>query len=198
MTRSSSPAAERNREPILAVLRELLPESGSVLEVASGTGQHIVHFARAMPGLRWQPSDVDPNAIASVRAWLADELLDNVDPPVLLDTTSDDWPVAGMDVVWCANMTHISPWQATLGLLAGSARVLVEGGQLILYGPYVRSDCTTAASNEAFDRSLRSRDSSWGLRHHDQLVSEAAVVGLDHQRIVDMPANNIITVFRRR
>src|SRR5688572_14722563 len=138
--RRTAPAADRNKKPILAVLRRVLPESGLVLEVASGTGQHVVHFARALPNLQWQPSDPDPEARSSIAVWIAHERLANVRPPLDLDVGSAVWPVGRADAVVCINMIHISPWAATLSLMAGSARLLPMQGLLFLYGPFRRLD----------------------------------------------------------
>jgi SAM-dependent methyltransferase len=194
----SSPAAERNREPIAEVLREVLPPQGTVLEVASGTGEHIVHFAQAFPALRWQPSDPDPEAVTSIEAWAADSRAANLLPPVYLDAASSTWPVHAADAVLCINMIHISPWGATKGLMRGVAGLLAPGAPLVLYGPYRRAGVATAASNEAFDASLRSRNPEWGLRDLDAVTAEAAAQGLDLDRVREMPANNLAVVLRRR
>lgn len=192
-----APAAERNRDPIAAVLRHVLPERGTILEVASGTGEHAVWFAALFPALRWQPSDPDPDALASIAAWRAEARLDNLLEPVLLDASAEAWPVGSADAMLCVNMVHISPWTATLGLMRGAARLLPRGGPLILYGPYRRAGVPTAPSNEAFDRSLRSRDPQWGLRDLEAVSVEAAACGLRFERVHEMPANNITAVFRR-
>ena len=194
--RRSSPAAARNADPILDVLREALPKRGLVLEVASGTGEHSVHFARAMPGLRFQPSDPDPEALASIEAWRAEGGLGNVLPPLRLDAAAETWPVPDADAVLCINMVHISPWAATEGLMRGAARLLPAGGPLILYGPYRRSGVETAPSNEAFDASLKARNPLWGLRDLAAIEDEAAKSGLRLERVVEMPANNLTLVFR--
>jgi len=157
--RQRSPSAERNREPILAVLRDVLPASGRVLEIASGTGQHAMCFAGALPGLDWQPSDADADARASIAAWIAHDGLPNVRAPLALDVHQPDWRVDVLDAVVCINMIHISPWSAAQALFAGASRHLVDGGVLYLYGPYKRQGEHTAPSNDAFDRQLRSRPS---------------------------------------
>ena len=193
----TAPAATRNREPILAVLRTVLPERGLVLEVASGTGQHAAWFAQALPGLTWQPSDPDPDALESIAAWRATADLPNLKPPVALDAASPVWPIERADAVLCTNMVHISPWAATQGLLRGAARLLPANAPLILYGPYRRADVPTAPSNEAFDASLRSRDERWGLRDLEAVESEAALNHLRFERLFEMPANNLTLVFRR-
>lgn len=191
-----APAAERNRDPIAAVLREVLPARGLVLEVASGTGEHALHFARLFPHLTWQPSDPDPDALNSIEAWIADANLPNLREPFELDAAGT-WPIARADAVLCVNMVHISPWVATLGLMAGAGRILPPRGPLILYGPYRRGDRPTAPSNEAFDESLKSRNPDWGLRDLDAVVAAAEREQLGLDRVVDMPANNLSAVFRR-
>lgn len=193
--RLHSPAAERNRDPILEVLRRVLPPSGLVLEVASGTGQHVVHFARHLDGQRWQPSDSDPRARRSIAAWVAAAALDNVLPALELDTTQARWPIDRADAVICANMIHIAPWEACLGLLAGARRLLAVGAALVLYGPYKRGGRHTAPSNAAFDAGLRAENPGWGVRDLEA-VSEAAL-GFALDEVVAMPANNLTLVFRR-
>jgi SAM-dependent methyltransferase len=188
-----APAAERNAAPILDVLRRVLPARGVVLEIASGTGQHAAYFARALPDLIWQPSDADPDARASIEAWRADAGLPNLRAPLALDVTAT-WPVGRADAVVCINMVHISPWAASLALFAGAARILPAGGILYLYGPY-RFDGVTAPSNEAFDRSLRSRDPAWGVRDVRDLDAAAAPHGLTRIETVAMPANNHSLIF---
>jgi SAM-dependent methyltransferase len=192
-----APAAARNREPISQVLREVLPGDGLVLEVASGSGEHALAFARLFPGLIWQPSDPDPEAIASIEAWQADEGTPNLLAPVVLDAASGTWPVAAADAVLCINMVHISPWAATEGLMRGAARLLPPDGPLILYGPYRRAEVPTAPSNEAFDASLKSRNPEWGLRDLDAVKAEAASNALRFERLFEMPANNLMLLFRR-
>jgi hypothetical protein len=193
----SAPATERNRAPIAAVLREVLPPAGTVLEVASGTGEHAACFAAAFPALHWQPSDADPEALASIRAWREEAGLANLLEPVRLDSAAEEWPVAVADSILCVNMVHISPWTGTEGLLRGAGRLLARGAPLVLYGPYRRSGVPTAPSNEAFDESLRSRDPRWGLRDLEAVQAEALRWGLRLERIVEMPANNLTLVFRR-
>ncbi|RYG29851.1 MAG: DUF938 domain-containing protein [Burkholderiales bacterium] len=193
-----APATERNREPILAILRELLPSSGTVLEVASGTGEHAIHFARALPDLAWQPSDPDPAALLSIRAWAEAARLPNLRPPLQLDAAAPAWPIERADAVLCINMVHISPWEATVGLLRHSAKLLPEGGPLVLYGPYFQQGVETAPSNQAFDESLRVRDSRWGLRQLEDVISLAERLGLYLESVHSMPANNLAVVLRRR
>ena len=195
MTAAHAPATLRNREPILAVLREILPDRGTVLEVASGTGEHVRFFAEALPHLDWQPSDPDADARASIAAWCAD--LPNIRPPLALDAAAPDWPLALADALLCINMVHISPWAATLGLFAGAARILSEGAPLYLYGPYRRDDVPTAPSNEAFDQSLKDRNPAWGLRRLEDVRDVAQAAGFDCDRLIEMPANNLSLLFRR-
>jgi len=199
--RQRSPSAERNREPILAVLREVLPAQGRVLEIASGTGQHAVCFAGAMPGLDWQPSDLDGDARASIAGWIAHEGLTNVRAPLALDVHQADWGVGGvekLDAVICINMIHISPWTATQALFAGAGRRLADGGVLYLYGPYKRGGVHTAPSNDAFDQQLQSRNPTWGVRDLEAVIALGASVGLVCDEPLAMPANNFSLVFRKR
>lgn len=192
-----APATLRNRDAIAEVLGEWLPPSGTVLEVASGSGEHVVHFAAAFPQLHWQPSDPDAAALTSIAAWATEAGLRNVAPPVALDAAAPDWPLGRADAILCINMVHISPWDAALGLFGGAARLLPPGAPLILYGPYVEADVPTAQSNLAFDASLRVRNPEWGLR--DTAVVEAAATdaGLAFAERRAMPANNLMLLFRR-
>ncbi len=192
-----APATERNRNAIVAVLRDALPSFGLVLEVASGSGEHAVHFAVAFSALDWQPTDPDPAALASIAAWRAEAELPNLRPPIQLDAEGD-WPIAQADAILCINMTHISPWDATLGLLKGAGQALPPGGLLYLYGPYIRDGVDTAPSNLAFDASLKARDPRWGLRRLEDVVAAADAQGLRLDRLIDMPANNLSLFFRRR
>lgn len=192
-----APATQRNRDAIAAVLTDWLPASGTVLEVASGSGEHVVHFAAALPQLHWQPSDADPAGLASIATWSAEAGLANIAPPLALDASAGDWPIDRADAILCVNMVHISPWDATLGLFAGAARLLARGAPLILYGPYVEPDVPTADSNLAFDASLRARDPAWGLRSVDDVKSAAEAVGLAFAERRAMPANNLMLLFRR-
>lgn len=191
----SAPAAERNREPILAELRTLMPKQGTVLEVASGTGQHAVFFAEHLPGLTWQPSDHDPGALESIAAWVEASGLPNVRPPLTIDVTSSAWGIDAAAAIFCANMVHISPWRCTEGLFAGARRLLREGTPLITYGPYKFDGAYTAPSNDRFDDWLKSRDPSWGVRDTADLKRVAE--GFDLEQVIDMPANNHILVWRR-
>ena len=192
-----APAAERNREPIAAVLTEELPAEGLVLEVASGTGEHAAHFARTYPHLAWQPSDPDADSRASIAAWREDAALANLLAPIALDASAPPWPIARADAILCINMVHISPVAATEGLLAGASGLLAPGAPLILYGPYFEAATETAPSNQAFDASLKARNPEWGLRHVEWLDERAAAHGFVRTRRVAMPANNLTLVYRR-
>ncbi|MCP4328924.1 MAG: DUF938 domain-containing protein [Alphaproteobacteria bacterium] len=192
-----APATARNRDAILAVLERVLPNSGLVLEIASGTGEHAVHFAAHLPTLRWQPSDPDPAAIESISAWSADAAGDNLHRPLVIDAAAETWPLSSADAVVCSNMVHIAPWSAAEGLFAGAARILSAGSVLFLYGPFSVGGVHTAPSNEAFDRSLRRQNPAWGVRD----LNDIAALGQRHRfvlaEIVDMPANNKSVVLRR-
>lgn len=190
------PATARNRVPLLAAIRSRLPSKGVVLEVASGSGEHVVSFAQALPSLRWQPSDPEPEARASVAAWVEHEGLTNVEPPIDLDASLGTWPITHADAILCVNMIHISPWEATVGLLAGAGRLLPPGAPLLLYGPYL-VDGHTAPSNLQFDASLRGRDSRWGVRELRDVEREAGIHGLRLVGTVEMPANNLTVEFQR-
>lgn len=192
-----APAAARNREPILGVLRRHLPQQGLVLEIASGSGEHIVHFAQASPpGLIFQPSDPDAAARASIDAWTDTLGLPNIRPAIALDAASPDWPIAVSDAIICINMIHIAPWAAAVGLIRGAARILPPGGMLYLYGPYRRDGRHTASSNEQFDEGLRRRNPSWGVRDIEAVTALAAGEGFAPPIVEDMPANNLSLIFR--
>ncbi|UNK80910.1 class I SAM-dependent methyltransferase [Sphingopyxis granuli] len=193
-----APATLRNREAIAAVLADWLPATGTVLEIASGSGEHAVHFAAAFPALTWQPSDPDPDALTSIFAWSGEAAAANILLPLQLDAATPDWPVARAAAILCINMVHISPWEATLGLFAGAARLLPPGAPLILYGPYVEADVPTAESNRAFDASLRARNPAWGLRDMAAVAAAAEQAGLGLAARRAMPANNLMLLFRRR
>lgn len=193
-------AAERNSQPILDVLRMAAPKAGRALEIASGTGQHVVAFARAFPGIDWQPSDPEPQARASIAAWVAEAGVANVRPALDLDMTRPDWDAGAegpLEAIVCINMVHISPWAACQGLIQGAGRLLGAGGLLYLYGPYKRGGRHTAPSNEEFDRSLRQRNPTWGVRDVDDVAACARTRGLVLAGTVDMPANNLSVIFRR-
>jgi SAM-dependent methyltransferase len=192
-----SSAADRNKDPILAVLRETLPAEGSVLEIASGTGQHVCHFAAALPAIRWQPTEPDPASRDALIARLRASGLRNVAAPQALDVMQTEWPVADRhDAILYINMVHISPWRATLALLEGATRHLAEAGKLILYGPYLEDGAATP-SNLEFDASLKRRNAEWGLRALETVTAEAAARGLHRRQRVSMPANNLTLVFER-
>jgi SAM-dependent methyltransferase len=191
------PATQRNRDFILDVLRDVLPASGLVLEVASGSGEHVIHFARAFPTLTFQPSDPERPARLSIAAWVKESGLANLRPPLELDASRDNWPIAAADAILCINMIHISPWSASEGLMRGAARILRPGAPLYLYGPYRQTNVETAPSNEAFDASLKSRNSAWGLRDLDEVAELARASGFSGPHVTPMPANNLSVVFRR-
>lgn len=195
--RRYAPATERNRAAILAVLARHLPARGLVLELASGSGEHAVHFAAALPALVFQPSDPDPAARASIDAWAVSAGLANLRPAIALDATAASWPIETAEAVLCINMIHIAPWAAAVGLVEGASRILAPGGILYLYGPYKRAGRHTAPSNEAFDGSLRERNVAWGVRDLEAVAALAAANGFAAPEIVAMPANNLSLVFRR-
>jgi hypothetical protein len=192
-----APATERNRGAITDVLRETLPQQGTVLEIASGTGEHIVHFAACFPYLTWQPSDYDAAGLASIAAWSAEAALPNISPPVQIDASAPVWPIAKADAILCINMVHISPWSATEGLMAGAGRLLPRGAMLYLYGPYREQEVPTAPSNEDFDRSLKSRNPDWGLRSVEDVTALASEHSLLLDARISMQANNLSLVFRK-
>ena len=191
----SAPAALRNRQHIADVLADWLPSQGVVLEIASGTGEHAVHFARRFPSLDWQPSDIHADALSSIAAWHAEAGLPNVREPVMLDAAAGNWPIDDADAVLSINMVHISPWQSALGLIAGAARLLPTGAPLILYGPWLSETIETAPSNAAFDADLRRRDERWGLRTVEEFT--AAAKGFELVEMRRMPANNSMLLYRR-
>ena len=206
--RQFAPATQRNRKPILAVLQQVLPTTGTVLEVASGTGEHAIYFSQHLPHLTWLPSDPNPAALASITAWREDSGSQTLYPPIELDASQNRWPVestesdgiplalpAPIAAIVNINMIHISPWEACLGLLAGAGRVLPTEGVLYLYGPYQRNGQHTAPSNAAFDLSLRSQHPAWGVRHLEDVVAAAESLGLSLQQVVEMPANNMSVIF---
>jgi SAM-dependent methyltransferase len=193
----ASPSVARNREPILAVLRRVLPPAGMVLEIASGTGEHAAYFAAALPHLTWQPSDQDEQALGSIAAHRANAALPNLLAPLSLDAAAPAWPVERADAIVAINMVHISPWRATQGLMAGAGRVLPPGGVLYLYGAYRENGTHTAPSNEAFDADLRRRNPEWGIRDLEAVAELAGGHGLTLVERIPMPANNLSLVFRR-
>lgn len=195
--RQFRPHVPRNRDPILDVLRLILPPKGLVLEVASGSGEHAAYFAQNLRALDWQPSDPDQEALASATAHRAEASLPNLLPPLHLDVTAAQWPVDRADAVICCNMIHIAPWTACEGLIAGSARVLPTGGLLYLYGPYKIGGRHTAPTNQAFDERLRAQNPAWGIRDLDDVTALAARFGFALAETVSMPANNLSVIFRR-
>ena len=190
-------SAERNKDPILAVLARVLPRRGVVLEIASGTGQHILHFANALPGLAWQPSDRDPELRESIALRVKEQQLANVNRPIDLDVTRLPWPLQTADAVVCINMIHVAPWSATLALLEGTKALLPTRHVLFLYGPYRRFGQHTSRSNEQFDSDLRAHDPEWGVRDLEAVSEAAASSGFVLAEVVEMPANNFSVIFKR-
>ncbi|RYF53586.1 MAG: DUF938 domain-containing protein [Comamonadaceae bacterium] len=198
-----SPAAERNRAPILACLLTLLRPEGSALEIASGTGQHAAHFAAGLPGWTWQPTDLESTHFDSITGWAASTGAGNVRAPLRLDVLQPLWPAEGeafgadFDLIYCANMLHIAPWTCCAALMQGAARHLAPGGQLVTYGPYLEDGVPTAPGNLAFDASLRAQDSAWGVRRLEDVAATAADAGLALQQRHALPANNLLLVWSR-
>lgn len=198
-----APATDRNREPILAVLKDCLPDHGTILEIASGSGQHTIYFINHMPGHYWQPSDPDEESRNSISAWWWDVQLNNILPPLNINTQDDVWPIETVKIplpvsaIVCINMTHISPWQSTIGLMKGAARILPTDGILYLYGPYKIDGKHTAPSNELFDINLRSKNPKWGVRDLNDMKNLALEHGLSFVKTVDMPANNLSVIFKK-
>ncbi len=195
-----APATLRNREPLLSVLREVLPANGTVVEIASGTGEHVVFFAQHLSGIDWQPSDVDQDALASIEAHRLEAGLDNLRKPVRIDVLSTDWgeAAAGAGALVCINMIHIAPWACAEALLRGAAKLLPDGAPLVMYGPFRIDGKHTAPSNETFDASLRHENSAWGIRDLTALTGAAETAGLHRDRVIAMPANNHAIVLRRQ
>jgi SAM-dependent methyltransferase len=195
--RQFSPSAARNCGPIREVLTRVLPKQGVALEIGSGTGEHVICFAKALPRLVWLPSDPDAASRASIKAWIATEALANVQPPIAIDVREGVWGVednAPFDAMISLNMVHITPWEAALGLLAGAGRLLRPDGVLVFYGPFMQSGTHTAASNATFDADLKRREARWGVRDVGDLVSEAVTHGLELREVVGMPVNNLSLV----
>jgi SAM-dependent methyltransferase len=195
VTKLTWAAPERNKEPVLTVLQRVLPATGTLLELASGTGQHAVHFARNLPSWTIQPSDIDAENLASIQAWASEASLPNLRFPIELDVCDIDWNVAALGAIFNANMIHIAPWHVTLGLIRGAARHLLPGGLLVMYGPFRVGGQHTALSNETFDDTLRQRDVRFGVRDLEAVVSVAQQHGLTLQERIEMPANNQVLVF---
>ena len=196
-SRLFAPAVARNRDPILDVLRKILPSKGVALEIASGSGEHVAHFAAALPGLTFQPSDPNPQARASIDAWIAQTGLRNIRPAVALDASRPAWPIFGADAILCINMVHISPWAATKGLFHHAHEILTPGAPLYLYGPYLREGTATAPSNLEFDASLRAQNPKWGLRDLADVAAIARSNDFSAPEIIEMPANNLSVIFRK-
>lgn len=196
-----APATGRNRKAILAVLKDCIPDHGTILEIASGTGQHAIYFVQQMPGLYWQPSDPDERSRNSISAWWWDVQLNNILPPLDINVQDDVWSIENVKTpqpvtsMVCINMVHISPWESTVGLIKGAARILPKGGTLYLYGPYKIDGKHTAPSNELFDISLRSQNPEWGVRDLTDVIKLAAENGLSLVKTIDMPANNLSVIF---
>lgn len=200
-TLPSSAASERNKDPILNALRPLLPDQGKALEIASGTGQHAAHFAAALPGWQWQPSDMDDTLFGTIADHARQQAADNVQPAIALDVRSNPWPLPAktrFDLIYCANMLHIAPWECCAGLMQGASRHLTEEGLLVTYGPYLEDAVPSAPSNLAFDADLRQRDPVWGIRHLNDVCAEAEAAGLQLVQRVTMPANNLLLAFGRK
>ena len=195
--RRYAPSVARNKDVIAAVLARYLPASGLVLEIASGSGEHAVHFASNFPALLFQPTDPSEEARTSIAAWRQETTLPNMRAPLALDVTDTPWPIQHADAVTCINMIHIAPWEATLGLMLGAARIIPPVGFLFLYGPYKRAGQHTAPSNAEFDASLRERDARWGVRDLEAVTAEAQAVGFAAPLVETMPANNLSLIFRR-
>jgi hypothetical protein len=196
--RQYTPATLRNRDFILDVLRNVLPRTGVILEIASGSGEHIIHFARNFRALIFQPSDPEPAALLSVATWVKATGVTNVRAAIALDASQAVWPIASADGIICINMVHISPWEATMGLIKGAAAILPSSSPLYLYVPYIREGVATAPSNQAFDRSLRDRNPAWGLRNLEAVAAIVQSAGFSAPVITEMPANNLSVVFRRK
>ena len=194
-----SPAADRNKQAILDVLRKILPHQGNALEIASGTGQHVAWFAAALPQWTWQPTDAMPAAMDSISAHIAEQGLGNVRPPLVLDVMAPEWLPgdAQFDLIYCANMLHISPWATCAALMQGSARHLAPGGVMVTYGPYLEDGVPTSEGNLSFDQSLRTQDPAWGIRRKEDVAQEAARAGLRLRARHAMPANNLLLVWER-
>ncbi len=193
-----APATQRNVDAILALLHDVLPDAGTVLEIASGSGEHVVAFARAFPSLTFQPSDPDPQAMTSIAAHRAEAGLGNLAAPIALDVRDAAWPIAQADAILAINMVHISPWEATLGLLDGASRLLPKGAPLYLYGAYWQDGVERAPSNVNFDANLRARNPAWGIRRIEDVTAAAQPLGLVLDRVAPMPANNLSVILRRR
>ena len=194
----TSPAALRNRGPISNILQNSLPKTGTILEIASGSGEHIVHFAQIMPSLTWQPTDLATDALASIQARIDDGGASNIEQPLQLDASTECWPVEQADGVIAINMVHISPWSATMGVIKGASKLLSTDQPLVFYGPYRQDGRAFASSNAQFDVDLRQRNPDWGIRKLEDVTALAREAGFTLDRIIDMPANNLTVIFRRQ
>ena len=194
-----SPAADRNKQAILEVLLTVLPERGSALEIASGTGQHVAWFSFSLPGWTWQPSDAQPDGFASINVWVTEQGVRNVRSPVVIDVMALNWLPGQQffDLIYCANMLHIAPWATCAALMRGSAQHLAPGGRLVTYGPYLEDGVPTSPGNLGFDQSLRERNPGWGIRRIEDVKSQAAKAGLQLLLRHAMPANNLLLVWER-
>ena len=194
-----SPAADRNKQAILEVLLKFLPERGHALEIASGTGQHVAWFASGLPGWAWQPSDAQPDGFESINAWVAEQGVGNVCSPLVVDVMAPHWlpdqPL--FDLIYCANMLHISPWATCAALMRGSTQHLAPGGRLVTYGPYLEDGVPTSPGNLSFDQSLRERNPAWGIRRIEDVKAQAAKPGLKLLARHAMPANNLLLVWKQ-
>jgi hypothetical protein len=202
--RQFAPATQRNREPILEVLQRILPNTGTILEIASGTGEHAVFFAPRLSGLKWLPTDINYLSLASISAWLNYSPSDNIYLPILLDVCANNWSIeqenqylSEITAIVSINMIHIAPWSACLGLMAGAGRILPQNGILYLYGPFKQGGEHTAPSNQAFDEMLKSQNSAWGVRDLDDVIAVAKMQNLQWQETIPMPANNLSVVFQK-
>lgn len=191
-----APSTQRNRDPILAVLRRILPKRGRLLEIASGTGEHAAFFAPFFPDLIWQPSEIASDHLASIAAWVEEAGVTNLRPPLQVDVAAP-WPVKSLDAIFNANMIHISPWDTAIGLMAGAGKHLVPGGFLVLYGPFRIGGVHVSDGNANFDVSLRTQNERWGVRDLEDVIALAMANGLTHVETVEMPANNRTVVFQR-
>lgn len=202
LAKKYAPATQRNREPILAVLKEILPPQGNILEIASGTGEHALFFAPHFPQSQWIPSDIHPESLLSITAWRKDCLSDNLQPPLTIDVMKTNWYqqllTSNIRSIVCINMIHIAPWEAYLGLIAGAKQILPKNGILYLYGPYMINNQHTAPSNEQFDQSLQAQNPSWGVRNLDDVVAIADKNGFDLEKTVTMPSNNLSVILRKK
>ena len=203
LPRLHSSAAERNRQPILQQLAQRLAASGQALEIASGSGQHVAHFAAALPGWSWQPTDLQTTHFGSITGWAAQAQAHNVRAPLRLDVLQSPWPAEGpafgapFNLIYCANMLHIAPWACCAGLMQGAARHLAADGHLVTYGPYLEDSVPTAPGNLAFDASLRAQNPAWGIRRLEDVVAVAATAGLQLAAQHALPANNLLLVWAR-